>query len=394
MESGLSLFAKHSSIDVKEEYIAHLENILFLMPVHVYWIDRQNVYLGCNDLQAKSFGLSSHKEVVGKTNYDLLPNKEEAEQVNAINLKIMQSGIARTIEEKVVLAGKERVYLSEKVPLRNQEGAIIGLLGVSFDITHRKQMELALKEAKNKAEIANQIKNEFIANMEHDIRTPVSGIIGINNHLKSLETDPRKKRMLEDVETSALELMKYFTEVLEFTYIEAGEIPVLSKKFDLKALVENIWNMELPAAKNKGLELIVDFSEEMPAMLLGDKFRIQRILINLISNAIKFTETGYVKVIVQLAKKINKKNVIVAIIVEDTGIGIPEFQQNILFEKFNKGEASNKGTYKGIGLGLRIVKKLIQELNGEIEVTSQLNAGTKFACILPFKLPLLLDTDL
>lgn len=394
MDSGLSLFAKHTSMDAKEAYIAHLENILFLMPGHVYWIDKHNIYLGCNELQAKSFGLSSHKEVVGKTNYDLLPNKEEAEEVNASNLQIMQSGIARTIEEKVVLAGKERVYLSEKVPLRNQDGAVVGLLGVSFDITHRKQTELALKEAKNKSEIANQIKDEFIANMEHDIRTPVSGIIGINNHLKSLEAEPRKKRMLEDVEASALELMKYFTEVLEFTHIESGEIPVLFKKIDLKELIDSIWNMELPAAKNKGLELIIDFSEDMPLMLIGDKFRIQRILINLISNAIKFTEIGYVKVTVQLAKKITKKNVIVAITVEDTGIGISESQQNILFEKFNKGAASNKGTYKGIGLGLRIVKKLIKELNGEIEVSSKLNAGTKFICILPFKLPLLLNTDL
>ncbi len=373
----------------KETYV---DKIIAALPGHIYWVDKNNIYLGCNNVQAESLGLASPQEIIGKTTGDLLKDPEQASRITAINHEVMESGKLVTIEERATMINGEGIYLSQKTPILNDDNEVIGMLGVSFDITERKKMEQQLIQAKEAAEIANQVKDEFIRNMEHDIRTPIAGMIGICQVLRHLEIDPQKRTLLLDIENASQELIQYFNEVLEFSHVESGGVQVVLKRFDLKELIKTVYDIELPAAKNKKLALTADYPEEFPSILIGDKYRIQRILINLVSNAIKFTQEGFVRIKIESLTKMSKKEVILKILIEDSGIGIPEEKQNALFEKFNRGEPSNRNIHRGHGLGLPIVKQFIHELEGEIEVKSEAGKGTQFICYIPFKLPLLETT--
>lgn len=370
----------------KETYV---DRIIAALPGHIYWVDRNNIYLGCNNVQAQTLGLNSPKEIVGKTTAELLKDSNQVTSIDTINQQVMATGKLITLEEKASMTEDEGIYLSQKAPIFNDQNEIIGMLGVSFDITERKKMEQELVKAKINAEIANQVKDEFIRNMEHDIRTPIAGIIGICQVLQNLETNSEKQTFLSDIEHASQELINYFNEVLEFSQLEAGMVRVILKKFDLRDLVKTVFEIEVPAAKNRKLELISEYPAHIPDIFIGDKYRMQRILINLVSNAIKFTERGFVKIKVESMTRLEKKEVILKIVIEDTGIGIPEEKQMTLFEKFGRGDPSNRNIYKGQGLGLPIVKKFIQELEGEIEIQSESGKGTHFICYIPLKLPLL-----
>lgn len=165
-----------------QELHDYYNHIIALMPGNVYWLDRSNVFLGCNDLHAQNARLDSRKDIIGKTNFDL-PWKDQAEELNRLNNLVMQSGTTHTAEEYAVMPNGLVVYLSQKTPLRDNQGAIVGVLNVSIDITERKKMEAALRRAKEVSEIANQAKTEFIANMSHDIYTPLNGIVGLSHLL-------------------------------------------------------------------------------------------------------------------------------------------------------------------------------------------------------------------
>lgn len=253
-------------------------------------------------------------------------------------------------------------------------------------------MEKDLKKAKEEAEQINILKSNFIRNMEHDIRTPFSGIYGLSSILIDREKNEETKSLLIDIHNSAKELLDYCNTILDFSNIESGEDPIVKKRFNLFDLVQQVISMEVPSAKLKNLDLNIEYHEDVPKVLLGDDFRIKRILINLISNSIKFTHKGYVKLLVQLAQENQEqRKVVLAITVDDSGIGIPKSIQNRLFEGFIKASPSNKGIYKGCGLGLRIVRQFMNDLGGDIDLVSNENGGTKFTCTIPFGLPLVED---
>ncbi len=365
-----------------------LENIIALMPGHVYWQNKDGVILGCNDEQAKDLGLKSRSYIVGKTIYDLQP-KEQADHLQMINNKVIQTGEAQTAEEVSTLAnGRTKTFLSHKVPLQSKNGDIMGLVGISVDITSRKKAEQALKFAKERAEVTNKIKSAFIKNMQHDIRTPLSGLWGMADILERKIKGTKLSDYVNNIKLCTTELLNFCDSILDFTNIEHGNQLLLSKKFDNRALIMKIALLEKPAAKSKGLNLIIDYPDAVPAILIGDEFRIYRILLNLISNAIKFTEKGCVKVsIKELKRDEEKRETILQFIVKDTGIGIPKDKQTYIFEKFSRLNQSNRGKYKGLGLGLRIVKEFIGDLNGGIKVSSNVGIGATFVCTIPFKLP-------
>lgn len=364
-----------------------LDNIIANMPGHLYWKNVEGIYLGCNNRQARSLGFRSAADIIGKTDAALPWHGASAETFRENDLRIMETGNTEIFEEDARIEGKAATVLSQKTPLKNRQGKIIGVLGISIDITKLKETEHELILAKEMADDANRLKLDFIHNMEHDIRTPFTGIYGMAQVLASLETDPLKKSMLDDITNCAKELLDYNNGILDFSRIESGELPVLSKKFSINRLINKIIVMESPPAKIKNIDLSIHIEETVPDVIVGDRNRLQRILINLISNAIKFTHQGFVKIMIQLRKK-DESTAIIRFIIEDTGIGIPEDKQQIIYETFTRLIPANQGQYKGHGLGLRIVKKFTDDLGGELDVTSKPNAGTSFYCTLPFRLPL------
>jgi signal transduction histidine kinase len=226
--------------------------------------------------------------------------------------------------------------------------------------------------------------------MEHDIRTPVSGLFAVTNVLMKQETDPDKKEMLEVVAMASKEILDYANSILNFSKIESESVPVLQKKFVLKKIIESVINLEATTAMHKKLEFRIDFPENLPQVLIGDAYRLKRILINLMSNALKFTHQGFVRLAVELASQKDAR-IILRFKIEDSGIGIPKEKQDYIYEKFVRITPSNEGIYKGFGLGLRIVKQFVREMDGEIDLKSSEKAGTTFICTFPFKIPLIED---
>ncbi len=366
------------------------KRIIDNLPEHVYWKNKEGEYLGCNLLQAKDLGLERCDDIIGKTDYDLSP-KDKADAFRKIDNKILSNGVQIATEEIVVKNGESTVVLSKKIPLYDDDKNIIGLLGISFDISERKKMEEDLRKAKEAAEIANQAKSEFLRNMEHQLRTPFSGVYSMVELLASDEADLKKKELLEITYQSAKEFLELLNDIIDFSRNQTESTIVLDKKFDLQELIKKAITMQRAAATAKHLKLIQKYPANIPSIWISDPKRIQRIVLNLLSNAIKFSSKGTIRVKVKLAKNIDEKSSIIQIFVTDMGIGIPADKQELIYEKFYRVSPANHNKYTGAGLGLHVVKELINDLEGEIEVISTVNEGTTFICTLPLKHPLIDD---
>ncbi len=369
-----------------------LENIVANMPGHVYWKNVDGVYLGCNNRQARSLSFNYGSEIIGKTDFDLPWGSGVADIFRKNDLRIMKTGETLIIEEKSQVDGKEAVVLSHKSPMRNKQGDIIGILGISIDISERKKIETELRFAKEQAEAASRAKTEFLENMRHDIRTPLTGIVGFSDIIKSEADNPHIKEYAENLTASSYALLELMDEVLEAIRVSSGEIPQLKKKFVLKDILQHAFDLTKAKAASKRVELSMNIDDSMPMYLLGDSIRIHRIALELLTNALNFTDSGFVKLTVQLASQQNR-DIIVKLIVQDTGMGIPKDKQQEIFLHFKRLTPSYKGIYKGAGLGLAVIKQFIDDLDGEIYVDSELQKGTTFTCVIPLKVSLLDDSS-
>ncbi len=357
---------------------------------YIYWKNTQGVYLGASTNQLKLFDRDG-KGFIGKTIFEILDNYESAKAVDDIDNKIMQEGLPVIIEEPVVMPnGEKKVFLSQKQPVRDTNNQIIGLIGFSIDITDRKKLEDDLVKAKDAAEVANKTKTEFLENMRHDIRTPLTGIVGFADILKSESDNPQIKEYAENLVASSQALLDLMDEVLEAIRVSSGEIPKLKKKFDLKLVLSKNIDLYKAKASEKKLQLNFIYDNHLPQYVIGDKIRIHRIILELIGNALNFTHTGHVTLTAELVKK-RKRSLIVKLKVTDSGIGIHQDKQQDIYLQFSRLTPSYKGLYKGTGLGLYIVKQFIDELEAEIYVNSTENKGTQFTCVVPLKLPLIPD---
>src|SRR3990167_4860207 len=389
---GVSLEITEAKKEISDR-LNMLENIIAMMPEHVYWIDKEGKYLGCNDIQAKSAGLRFREEIVGLANKDLPWNSRQGalpEEIDKINQQVMITKKPSILEEPAILAdGSKAVFISSKVPLINEDNEPYGMVGISVDITQQKKNEEELRTAKEKAESAIIAKTNFTRNMDHSILTPFSGVYGLLEQMEKEETDPVKKEELHVAYLSAKELLTLCQHMLDSMRITSNEDPILEMKLDLKKLLEGLVDLEKAAVHAKNLELLLDYSDDLPTIFLSDAYRLKRIMMNLVDNAIKFTEKGYVKLRVSLAKKLDDKNLIIKISVEDTGIGIAPENHDYIYQSFSRVHPSNTGKYPGLGLGLFTVKHFIEDLGGEIDVISSLEKGSIFICTFPMKRPLL-----
>ncbi len=236
---------------------------------------------------------------------------------------------------------------------------------------------IELQIARKEAEAASRIKSEFLANMSHEIRTPLNGVIGFINLLMKTQLDPRQKDYLSTLQKSANNLLAIINDILDFSKIEAGKLKLENRPLDLRECVEDAIMLMAPNAHEKSLELVPLFYEDVPESIYGDALRLKQVITNLLNNAIKFTSKGSVTLRVALEQEISH-TVKLSIKITDTGIGLTEAEQNVLFKAFSQADATTTRQFGGTGLGLAICKRLVEQMGGEIGVESRPNQGSCF----------------
>ncbi|WP_018578121.1 ATP-binding protein, partial [Legionella shakespearei] len=378
-------------IDRKNDTLkSYINTIINTLPGAVYWKDKDGCYLGCNKFVASMAGFDKPQQLLGKTDFDLCWN-EFAQEWRDFDLEVMREQKTYKREESVRLAdGRVITEITIKSPLYNEKNEVVGIIGTSMDITEQKTLEQDLIAARKKAEAANQAKTEFLSNMRHDIRTPLSGIVGFSEILKSESNQPRIKEYADNLVASSHALLDLMDEVLEAVKVSSGEIPRLKRKFNLCDTLGQVISLYCAKAQEKGLNLSLSVDKNLPRYVIGDKIRMHRIALELIGNALNFTDNGHVTVSVELAKK-EQRHLVIKMTVSDSGMGIPQDKQQEIYLQFKRLTPSYQGIYKGAGLGLYVVKQFIDELEGEIYVDSEPQKGTVFTCLIPLQEPLLDD---
>lgn len=246
------------------------------------------------------------------------------------------------------------------------------------ELVKRKSAEDKMKVAKEDAEKANAAKSEFLANMSHEIRTPLNSIIGYHYLLQGNEFAPKQKQHLENIGMAAKSLLGIINEILDFSKIEAGRMTLEAVEFDLYAIINELGSMVKVEAQRKGLDFRYAIQPDVPHYLRGDTTKLKQVILNLLSNGVKFTDEGKLEVVVE-ALRIDGHQAQLRFNVYDTGIGIPGEQIEQLFEVFTQGDASTSRKYGGTGLGLAISKKIIELMSGEISVSSVVGTGSTFS---------------
>ncbi len=275
-------------------------------------------------------------------------------------------------------SGPRRLLLQGEV-LQNSQGDAIQAVGIIQDITKQKQTEEALIRAKEIAEQADHAKSAFLANMSHEIRTPIHGILGLAKLIKGLSENPKQLRYLEILEKSSLHLLRLVNEVLDYSKIAAGEMRAESEVFALQPLLQEIAGMQEKSILEKGLQWELLLHPDLPPGVIGDPAKLNQILLNLVSNAVKFTSQGYVRLQVRPTPKG------ICFEVADSGVGISDEQKSRLFQPFSQGDPSYSRRFGGTGLGLMISKKLVELLQGELSFHSTPGQGSRFSVTLPLQ---------
>ncbi|MCD4792608.1 MAG: PAS domain S-box protein [Bacteroidales bacterium] len=360
--------------------------ILFENSQDAIFILENNEFVACNDSSCKLFGYKNKEELLNIHPSEISPEYQEDGQLSfekAEEMIMIAVNKGFNKFEWVHKKKNEKNFYAEvlltKIPYKD----LFIIHSVVRDITDRKQFEKGLKIAKQDAEQANRLKSEFLANMSHEIRTPMNAIIGFSSILESKTNDPLFKSYTEKIIISGNNLLELINDILDFSKIEAGHFKiekVSSNPHDIFNDVELIFSDKV---KSKGLLFDINISDTLPNLLVIDANRIRQLLLNLVDNAIKFTETGKVSVIVDYVIT-GKKDVLgdLKIKVEDTGIGIPENQIEYIFESFRQVEGQNTRKFGGTGLGLSITKQLTLMMGGEISVISKEGTGTEFSITL------------
>jgi PAS domain S-box-containing protein len=326
----------------------------------------------------------------GKRQESVLSSAQLISMVNLPDRPLLQDALVSvlkghaefySVEFRIMRAdGKQLwVHTHGKVVERNAAGLAIRMTGTNSDITERKHAEEALRKAKDAAEEASRAKGEFLANMSHEIRTPMNGIIGMTRLALETELNAEQKEYLGLVQSSADALLAIINDILDYSKIEAGKMVFEKIEFSFPVLLSQATRSIALRAHEKGLELLIDIAPDIPETLIGDPGRLRQVIVNLVGNAIKFTETGEIIVkAVMSTMQPHREKVVLHLSVSDTGIGIPQDKIQGIFESFSQADSSTTRRYGGTGLGLSISTRLVEMMNGCIWVESEVGKGSTF----------------
>jgi len=280
--------------------------------------------------------------------------------------------------------GSQIPVLFSRATVRGREGEVLAVVCTAVDNTERHKSDAALRSALESAEMATQAKSEFLATMSHELRTPMNAIIGMTSLLQDTEMTKRQREFVDTAHTSGATLLALINDILDYSKLEADRIELESIPFELRAVVEE--SLELLAAKasQKDLQLSVWIEDGVPETVRGDPTRLRQILINLITNAVKFTEVGEIVVTVRSSAWSEGRHKLL-FAVRDTGIGIPEDRRDRLFQSFSQVDSSINRTHGGTGLGLAICQRLVTCMGGRIQVESETGVGSTFQFTLVFE---------
>jgi two-component system sensor histidine kinase/response regulator len=348
------------------------------LPDLIYVKDTESRFLLANPAQRKFVTGNPDAELAGHTDFSFFPHEVATTFFND-EQAIIRTGeaVVSQAERMKDLEGNDVWILTTKVPFRDPDGKVAGIIGIGRNVTAQKQAEAEIVKSRSQAEAANRAKSEFLANMSHEIRTPLNGVIGMTELALDTELTEEQREYLETVKLSAGTLLNVINDILDFSKIEAGKIEMEMADFDLRECVETTVKTLAQLAQQKGLELICDIGDEVPSIVRGDSTRLGQMILNLVGNAIKFTYEGQITVKVE-AEQEQEKSSVLHFIVSDTGIGIPKDKQKLIFESFTQADASTTREFGGTGLGLTITSRLAAMMGGKIWVESEPGKGSDF----------------
>ena len=390
---GNQAVSKNQSIEsIVATVVNYFQSIIGCMPGNVYWLNEQSLTVGCNENVLRMFGMKSIAEFTGLTFEDMARigrwSKEATQRFKEDTFEVLKSGLPKfNIEENPIpdATGKLIYFLTSRVPLFDQDKKIIGTVGISIDITERKQMEADLIAAKEKAESALKAKSDFLALVSHELRTPLTGILGIVDVLLAETQSEQQKTHLTHVNSASKHLLALINNILDFSKLNEEKFCLTHKPFDLRDVFTQVFNMLNIKANEKKLALILDYSSNYPRYFLGDQRALMQILINLIGNAIKFTKTGGISVKVSEEQR-TESHTQFTISVTDTGMGIPPEHLDSIFQRFEQLGAIQTSAEFGTGLGLLVSRKIAELMNSQITVESTVGKGTTFSMRIKFEL--------
>jgi PAS domain S-box-containing protein len=351
----------------------------------IYKTDHQGNFVYVNPIAEKKTGYSESELL--KMHFTDLVDPSMVEEVRTFYNEQFKNKIPSSYKEFIIITkAGEKIWLGQNVEIIfSDQNRIIGFSAVVREITKRKKMEAQMLEAQKEAERSAQVKEQFLANMSHEIRTPMNAIIGFTDLLFKTKLDSEQAEFLQAIKSSGENLLYLINDILDFTKISANKVTFEQVGFSLAEILAQTSNVFFPRTKEKNINLIIEIEKSVPLQLFGDPYRLNQVLLNLISNAIKFTERGEVRVKAGMEVESNGY-VILYVEVSDTGIGIPEDKILSIFQSFTQASNETTRKYGGTGLGLSIVKNLVELQGGKISVKSKVNVGSVFKVSIPYQL--------